>query len=247
MDENLPLKESCAVFNHEKEITVVFQKTKPPAKHVSIMTNLHFNLHKVEGNKTEATMFYNATKGGVDAFDQLCANTDTGRMTRRWPVCIFFASLNIALNNSWIIYKSRRENMKKEKKDFGIDLASRLAEPWAIRRYNERGGHLRSSTRAYLEEIYKLGPHSAPPADVPAVPDQAPVEHVAEGQPPVIPIAVADRDDFPGRVLHDKRLKCVFCPPPGFKGKEKCNTCLKSVCPSHSVLYCKDCYGRGRR
>ena len=43
------------------------------------MTTIHNKFTYVEDNKTEAHMFYNASKGEVDTFDQMCEHSDTER------------------------------------------------------------------------------------------------------------------------------------------------------------------------
>ena len=48
--------------------------------------------------------FYNATKGGVDTADQMCATYNVARNIKRWPIVVFFAMLNVAGINSQIIY-----------------------------------------------------------------------------------------------------------------------------------------------
>ncbi|XP_067004451.2 piggyBac transposable element-derived protein 4-like [Anabrus simplex] len=53
--------------------------------------------------KPEGITFYNITKGGVDTTDQMSATFNVSRNTRRWPMVIFFACLNIACINSQVI------------------------------------------------------------------------------------------------------------------------------------------------
>ena len=101
--KSLPLeKESFAIFHHTDHINVVYKKVKT-SKHVALVTTLHNRFTDVEDTKTEAHMFYNASKGGTDAFDMMCAASSTNRKTRRWPLCVFYGLLNIILNNSWIM------------------------------------------------------------------------------------------------------------------------------------------------
>ena len=52
---------------------------------------------------------YNSTKGGVDTVDKLCAGYDVARNTRRWPMVIFYALLNVAGINSMVIYHCHNE------------------------------------------------------------------------------------------------------------------------------------------
>ncbi|GBP13274.1 hypothetical protein EVAR_90598_1 [Eumeta japonica] len=84
-----------------------------------------------ETKKPHMIEFYNSTKG-VDTFDQMCSVMSCSRKTNRWPLCVFYAMINISCINSYIIYchtsvlgqkvMSRRDFMKK--------LHMQLAEPW---------------------------------------------------------------------------------------------------------------------
>lgn len=44
-------------------------------------------------NKLQIILDYNKTKCGVDTVDQKCASYTTQRITRRWPLAIFFECL----------------------------------------------------------------------------------------------------------------------------------------------------------
>ena len=79
----LPKDDTVAFYNHAKNMNLVVKKVKS-SKYVGILSTLHNNLTVVEGTKTEAHMFYNAGKGGTDAFDQRCAITSCSRKTNRW-------------------------------------------------------------------------------------------------------------------------------------------------------------------
>lgn len=56
-----------------------------------------------EQKKPEVITFYNSTKSGVDTADQMCATFSVSRNTRRWPMVIFYACLNIAGINAQVI------------------------------------------------------------------------------------------------------------------------------------------------
>lgn len=76
-------------------------------------------------NKPEMICFYNKTKGGVDTVDQMCSTYSVSRKSNRWPLTVFFPTLNVAGINAQIIY---RENSKDEKsrreflKALGLEL-----------------------------------------------------------------------------------------------------------------------------
>ena len=43
-------------------------------------------------------------KGGVDTCDKMCASYSISRVTRQWPLAVFYILMNIAGINSWVIY-----------------------------------------------------------------------------------------------------------------------------------------------
>jgi len=84
-------------------LTVVSHKTKP-TKLVTLVSSLHDDDSINETTKKPAiVMNYNEAKGGVDSFDQMCQNTNAGRKTKRWPLCIFYNMINIASINAYVI------------------------------------------------------------------------------------------------------------------------------------------------
>lgn len=76
--------------------------------------------------KPEVIMFYNSTKGGVDALDQKCANYSVARRTQRWPCVIFSAIMNISMVNGYVLWKAANPEkcLKRNKyiKAIGIEL-----------------------------------------------------------------------------------------------------------------------------
>ena len=154
--QGLYVGESLAVFNHEDKVNVVYQRVKP-TKTCRIMTTKHFDFTDVEEGKTEATMFYNGAKSGVDAFDKMCADTSTARKTQRWPLCMFYATLNIIMNNSFIIWKSQRrpDGSPKKKYDFIMDIALVLAKPYAVHRY-DTVRNLREEIKLSISKTFRV-------------------------------------------------------------------------------------------
>ena len=131
---HLDVNESVAIFDHTNKINVVYKKVKS-TKHVALLTTIHNSFTDVEGQKTKAHMYYNASKGGVDSFDNMCAMSSTNR----WPLCNFFGLLNICMNNVWIIHHYQPETCRHEKTDFLQDMAYNLCRPFAAARYQESG------------------------------------------------------------------------------------------------------------
>jgi len=56
--------------------------------------------------KPNIILEYNASKGGVDTADQMLRMYSTKRMTRRWPMTIFYNMLDISTLNAFVIWMS---------------------------------------------------------------------------------------------------------------------------------------------
>jgi len=74
----------------------------------------------------ETVEFYNKTKFGVDAIDQMARKYSVEASSRRWPLQIFYNILDLAGINAWRLYKDTTdENITR--KQFLYQLAEELA------------------------------------------------------------------------------------------------------------------------
>lgn len=110
-----------------------------------------------KSNKPEIVEFYNLTKGGVDVLDMLCHSRTTKRKSRRWPMRYFYAILDIAAINSFIIYKSnsKMDSFSNDARiSFLKNLALSLTKPLMEKRLNNTHlpRELRSSIGKLLEK-----------------------------------------------------------------------------------------------
>ncbi|CAH1974114.1 unnamed protein product [Acanthoscelides obtectus] len=78
--------------------------------------------------KPEIIEFYNSTKGGVDSLGQKCAVSSCQRRTRRWPMAVFGAILDISRVNSYVLLKTSNENKKMTRREFTIMLGKSLIQ-----------------------------------------------------------------------------------------------------------------------
>lgn len=131
--EFLPQKkreEQESVFGFQSELTLVSYVPKRN-KSVVLLSSMH-NDKAVdeETKKPDIVLFYNSTKGGVDALDQKCANYSTSRRTRRWPMAIFSMILNVSAVNARVLYQFSPlgKEIKRSKyiKELGIALCQPL-------------------------------------------------------------------------------------------------------------------------
>ena len=82
-------------------------------------------------------MHCNKTKGRVDTFDQIYSNNSCSKMTKRWPMAIFYGMVNAAGVNTSILYHSHVVNQGKKtqtRRRFMKELALEMIRPCAERR-----------------------------------------------------------------------------------------------------------------
>ena len=130
-------------------------------------------------------MFYNASKGGVDTFDMMCAHLDIGCRTVRWPMCTFFGLNNVIVNKCFIIYAhtAKAEGHKVSKFDFLQDLAYSLCKPFALERLENSGRYLSDELKDKIKTTFVQRPQGA---------------------------EAADPKDFTGWVNGEKKKRCKF-------------------------------------
>ena len=82
--------------------------------------------------KPEVILYYNSTKSGVDILDRMVRTYTSKRMTRRWPVALFYNMLDLSAVNAYVVWQQLQgENSscfsKTKRRKFLIQLAKRLA------------------------------------------------------------------------------------------------------------------------
>jgi len=92
---------------------------KSSKKLVTLLSSMHRHPDIHEKGKPEIIMFYNKTKGGVETFDQICSSNSCSRMTKRWPIAIFYGMVNAAGVNASILYHSHMVNQGTKHKRVG--------------------------------------------------------------------------------------------------------------------------------
>lgn len=87
-----------AEFAYRQDMTLLSYATKRNKAVILLSTTHDVGTIEVESNKPDMIVDYNRTKCGVDVVDQLCATYSVARVTKRWPMVIFNAILNISGN-----------------------------------------------------------------------------------------------------------------------------------------------------
>lgn len=98
-------------------------------------------------------MDYNATKGGVDTVDQMCSWYSVSRITRRWPMSLFFRVLDIAGVNAHVLLKSNMQDCVRSRRKFLHNLAFSLFQDHMVRR--AKISSLPLDIRAFLSRYSK--------------------------------------------------------------------------------------------
>ncbi|UYV70295.1 hypothetical protein LAZ67_7002440 [Cordylochernes scorpioides] len=101
--------------------------------------------------KPDIIMDYNLTKGGVDTIDQMVSNFSTSRRSRRWPLALFYALLDITALNSYIIFNYQIDKKdQKERSTFIVDLGrSLIDEHLATRNLNSLPLELQTTIKKF--------------------------------------------------------------------------------------------------
>lgn len=158
-----PIKTSAFLF--QKDAALV--SYKPKSDKIVLLLSSHHNQPDVgENEKPEIINYYNKTKGGVDVLDSMCSRYSINRKTRRWPLCMFYGLLNIAVVNSFVLYKlSGKASGKLIRRMFMHQLATEMTMPWATKRLENPA--LSKSLMANIISCFDVQPPplpTAPPA-----------------------------------------------------------------------------------
>lgn len=124
---------------HKKGCTIVSYMPKKN-KVVLLISTMHndnsIDEETGDQQKPEIVTFYNHTKYGVDLLDQLCAQYDVSRNSRRWPLTVFFDLLNICGVNAYCLHKANNNdpNVKFSRRKFLETISFDLLRPHMLAR-----------------------------------------------------------------------------------------------------------------
>lgn len=124
-----------SLFGFQKQATLVSYVPKKN-KSVILLSTMH-DFAEIDDttNKPEIILAYNKTKGAVDTVDQMCGAYSVSRITKRWPVALFFVMLNIAGVNAQILYfKKHNDQNQYRRRLFLTDLAFGLLQEHLVLR-----------------------------------------------------------------------------------------------------------------
>lgn len=167
--------------------------------------------------KPKIITFYNEDKCGVDVVDQMCANYNCRRRTKRWPNIVMFNLINLCDINAFVQYNDGKGIGNPQiRYNFLQKVAFELIKPLIEKRLvfkqipieaRKRGATLCGQTlEEEPSEAFGLLDRSGPPADKPQK----------------------------GCALCSKYKNCRMC----------CAKCRDYVCSKHSYIICDDCVSK---
>lgn len=121
-------KVNSSIYGFRNDATIVSYCPKK-GKLVTLLSTMHHDRKNDETNekqKPDIILSYNATKGGVDTMDQMTRCYTVKRMTRRWPLVVFYNMIDVSVMNSFILWKSITSN-NMQRRQFIIHLGKALA------------------------------------------------------------------------------------------------------------------------
>lgn len=153
-----------SLFGFQEDFTLVSYVPKKN-KCVILLSSMHHDYEidpsTEEKKKPSIITYYNSSKGGVDVADAMCAEYSVARGTRRWPLTMFFAAMNIAALNAYIVFKTK--NQSTTRRSFLKDLGKQMIQPFLITRAQQ--GNLPREIRRLAA---KLSGYEAEPKEDPA-------------------------------------------------------------------------------
>lgn len=154
-------------FGFQEDITLV-SHTSNKNRMVLLMSSLHHDDQiddsTGEKRKPEINTYYNSTKCGVDVADELSATYDVSRNSKRWPLTIFYAMLNISGINGLIIHRINNNKPMEKRRHFLKSLGLALVSDHLKNRQNLN--RLPREMRKRIREFTGASPEE-PPAKIP--------------------------------------------------------------------------------
>ena len=120
-------------------------------KAVLLLPTMHQSLDiDAETQKPQIILDYNATKRAVDTVDRMCSQYSVSRISKRWPLALFFILLNIAGINAQILYCLNNNESQLRRRIFLKNLALRLTKEHLVARAHMNT--LPADVTAYLKQ-----------------------------------------------------------------------------------------------
>lgn len=131
-------KKTAAVKWMDRKAVCFLSSVHSPRK-VSTVLRRQRNGTRVEVGCPEVVKVYNESMGGVDKFDQLRECYAIGRRSVKWWHRIFYYLVDLAIVNSYVMWKLKQADQSKcHQLDFRINLARQLIAGFSSRKNRGR-------------------------------------------------------------------------------------------------------------
>ncbi len=131
---------NSSIFGFLNEKTLVSYVPKANKAVVLISSEHHNNsVNQSNNSKPDIILFYNQTKGSVDAFDQKTEKYTCRRKTNRWPFTVFMYMLDSAAINSVVLFNLKYPDVtgQRLRRKLLEELSCNLILDCAVQRYIE--------------------------------------------------------------------------------------------------------------
>ncbi|XP_048037142.1 piggyBac transposable element-derived protein 4 isoform X1 [Megalobrama amblycephala] len=199
-------------------------------KNVLLMSTFHRDaaISSEDHKKPQIILDYNQTKGGVDTLDKVVATYTCQRITRHWPMVIFFNMLDVSAYNSFVLWTEINPTWQKTKQYrrrlFLEELGEALVTP-----YMKRRQHL-PRTQSSQNMVKEAQATPQPPSYSKVMGEH---ERSPRKKAPFSPVSTPS-----------KRKRCQVCESKNArKTTMTCNKCNMYICGTHAVItsYCYTC------
>ncbi|CAK1602108.1 unnamed protein product [Parnassius mnemosyne] len=208
-------EEKSSLFGFQNDCTLVSYVPRKN-KVVLLVTTMHHDAsidqNSGEKNLPEIIADYNRYKCGVDVVDELCGTYSVSRITKRWPLVIFFGFKNIAGINAYVIAKQNKENLGQtcdDRRNCLKQLALALSKPLVKER--QLITNLPKEIKKYIELVVGI---------------EEPVSEAAQ-------MAPSTSSSSRCSVCTWKKDR---------KTKTSCKFCFVKICKEHTIPICDNCY-----
>lgn len=128
----------AAVQWKDKKAVNFLSSVHSPRQTTTVLRRLR-NGSRVEVHCPKVVQVYNQSMGGVDRFDQLHERYAVGRKSLKWWYRIFYYLLDMAIVNSFVLWKMRQPNNEKCKQlTYRLALARQLIDGFCSRKTRGR-------------------------------------------------------------------------------------------------------------
>jgi hypothetical protein len=213
MQQNRTRLQFSSEFGFNDKVTMVSYVPKK-GKAVILISTMHHDVcvdETTAKKKPEMINFYNATKGGVDCFDQMVRYYSCKRQNRRWPMILFMNMIDAAAVNAYVIHTARNGGpcpaVTHQRRLFLKDLSKKLILPHMKTRLLQTI-NLRISVINCMKQFGVTKPEPEP---------------VEPGK------AAAKKRCAPCGKSKDRKTRVC------------CNACKRPICGEHTISFCSDC------